>query len=251
MSDPTPTPAHSDIAELLVQSRKLLDSALFAVAESRRSIEEVTPISPDRSWAGRLQQMLRGVRTEAMLAISSPIRLQRSYASGGTVLRELHGAGKQVRLLLSPAYAQTRAPELYSTAYPLDSQVRVATTSFCNTIVIDRRIAVLWTGADAAEPRGFLVTEPMLLSAIHEFALKSWSSAPPFGDHLRREGVLDETARAVIACLNAGLKDETAARELEVSLRTYRRYVADLMVRLGAPTRFQLGARVAELGILR
>ncbi|MFE6864739.1 hypothetical protein [Nocardia sp. NPDC057668] len=247
MSDSTAS--GTDIAALLGQSRKLLDTALFAMAESRDARADITPIDPDRDWAGRLQRMLGDVRSEATLAISSPIRRRDSYATGGGLLRSLHGAGKQVRLLLSPGYAETREPELYSTAYPLESQVRVATSDFCNTIVIDRRVAVLWAGgADA--PRGFLVTEPMLLGAIHEFAVRTWSAAPVFRDHRAGAQLSDATARATLECLAAGLKDEAAARRMSVSLRTYRRYVADLMIRLNAPSRFQLGVRAAELGLL-
>ncbi|BAW10237.1 LuxR family transcriptional regulator [Nocardia seriolae] len=36
-----------------------------------------------------------------------------------------------------------------------------------------------------------------------------------------------------------------------VSLRTYRRYVAQLMARFDVSTRFQLGARIRELGLSR
>ncbi|MFI6996899.1 hypothetical protein [Nocardia sp. NPDC050175] len=55
---------------------------------------------------------------------------------------------------------------------------------------------------------------------------------------------------AVVTAMNAGLKDEAAARRLSVSLRTYRRYVAEVMTSLGVATRFQLGVRAAELGLL-
>lgn len=60
----------------------------------------------------------------------------------------------------------------------------------------------------------------------------------------------DALTVAVVDALSTGLKDEVAARRLSVSLRTYRRYVADVMTRLGVATRFQLGVRAAELGML-
>lgn len=43
-------------------------------------------------------------------------------------------------------------------------------------------------------------------------------------------------------------KDEVAARAMGVSVRTFRGYVADLMARLGAADRFQVGARAKERG---
>ncbi|MEU7899105.1 hypothetical protein AB0B45_40405 [Nonomuraea sp. NPDC049152] len=45
--------------------------------------------------------------------------------------------------------------------------------------------------------------------------------------------------RQVLHLLSSADKDEIAAREMGVSLRTYRRYVAELLVRLGATNRFQ------------
>ncbi|MEU7144848.1 hypothetical protein ABZ942_35785 [Nocardia sp. NPDC046473] len=66
----------------------------------------------------------------------------------------------------------------------------------------------------------------------------------------RGDRAFDALTVAVVTAMSAGLKDEAAARRLSVSLRTYRRYVAEVMTRLGVATRFQLGVRAAELGIL-
>lgn len=66
----------------------------------------------------------------------------------------------------------------------------------------------------------------------------------------RGDREFDAVTVAVVNAMNAGLKDEAAARKLSVSLRTYRRYVAEAMAGLGVATRFQLGVRAAELGML-
>ena len=50
--------------------------------------------------------------------------------------------------------------------------------------------------------------------------------------------------------LAAGAKDEQIARTLGLSLRTVRRRVADLMIELGADTRFQAGVEAARRGWL-
>nr|WP_244891539.1 LuxR C-terminal-related transcriptional regulator [Rhodococcus erythropolis] len=77
-----------------------------------------------------------------------------------------------------------------------------------------------------------------------------WSSGLPLRDHidLRRRD-FDNIAIAIIRALSAGSTDEVAARQLSVSPRTYRRHLASIMERLGITTRFQLGARAAELGL--
>ncbi|MGH2602897.1 MAG: response regulator transcription factor, partial [Dehalococcoidia bacterium] len=53
----------------------------------------------------------------------------------------------------------------------------------------------------------------------------------------------------VLRLLDAGYKDDAAARQLGMSVRTYRRHVAEIMRSLGATSRFQAGARAAELGL--
>jgi len=56
--------------------------------------------------------------------------------------------------------------------------------------------------------------------------------------------------RGVLAALARGAKDESGARELGVSPRTYRRYVTDLCARLGASSRFQAGVLAAQNGLI-
>jgi len=54
--------------------------------------------------------------------------------------------------------------------------------------------------------------------------------------------------RALLQLLNAGLKDEAIARQLDMSQRTLRRRVADLTHRLGATSRFQTGTQAMRRG---
>jgi DNA-binding NarL/FixJ family response regulator len=55
----------------------------------------------------------------------------------------------------------------------------------------------------------------------------------------------------ILEALGSGLTDEAAAKRIGVSLRTYRRRVAELMARLEADSRFQAGLRAGELGLPR
>lgn len=61
---------------------------------------------------------------------------------------------------------------------------------------------------------------------------------------------LSARERELLVLLMAGCTDETAAARLEVSVRTIRRTVADIMSRLGARSRFQAGAKAAGRGWL-
>ncbi|QLY31528.1 response regulator transcription factor [Nocardia huaxiensis] len=241
----------SDLAQLLTHSRNLLDIALTEILESHRAPDDVTPLWPDERWSADLERMLANARQEAILAISGTVRNEPEYGAGKTMLHTLHDAGTQVRLLLSPDYVRSREQREAPTRFAVNSQIRVTDANFCNTVIIDRRVAALWAQSEDRRPRGVLVTEPTLLGVIHQFATTTWHSARHLRDHLDvSDAELGENALRVIQYLNAGLIDEVAARKLSVSVRTYRRYVADLMARLEVTSRFQLGARARELGLL-
>jgi hypothetical protein len=77
----------------------------------------------------------------------------------------------------------------------------------------------------------------------------AWQAAAPL---LNENGgpVLTDMERSVLAHLTAGAKDESGARLLGVSARTYRRCVADLCTRLGASSRFEAGVRAAQAGLI-
>jgi DNA-binding CsgD family transcriptional regulator len=77
----------------------------------------------------------------------------------------------------------------------------------------------------------------------------SWHASVPL---LTESGQLTLTPmeRSILMALARGAKDESGARELGVSPRTYRRYVTDLCTRLGATSRFQAGILAAQAGLI-
>ncbi|WP_158660766.1 hypothetical protein [Nocardia seriolae] len=152
---------------------------------------------------------------------------------------------------MSSRYADDHDLEELLQDQSFSDRIRVTHSKFHNTMIIDGRLAVVWTQSNG-QPQAYYVTEFTLLGAIHQFVTQTWKTALSLHDHvaLRHRG-FDEMGIAVLRFLNAGVTDEVAARRLSVSTRTYRRYLADVMIRLNAATRFQLGARAAELGLLK
>lgn len=118
------------------------------------------------------------------------------------------------------------------------------------TIVIDRRLAIL-AGDRVGGVRTFTVVRtPALVTGVRALFDAAWEQAAPLADHLRGDApALRPESRAILRQLATGRKDEVAARELGLSLRTYRRRVAELMAVLGAESRFQAGARARALGL--
>ena len=101
-------------------------------------------------------------------------------------------------------------------------------------------VAVARWGDPAADH--VLIRDPMLVSAFTALFDRAYARAlpvTPFDEN--NEGDL-----SLIRLLGLGLKDESIARYLGVSLRTVRRRIAALMEAHGAQTRFQLGVAAAR-----
>jgi DNA-binding NarL/FixJ family response regulator len=128
-------------------------------------------------------------------------------------------------------------------------RVRISTTPVPQEmIMIDRRTIILADPPGPAERIYTVIQGGAAVAGLATLFESTWQAAT---DLLSLDPVprLDEPNREILGALRDGLTDEAAARRLGLSLRTYRRRVADLMVRLDARSRFQAGARAGELGL--
>ncbi|MEV0245774.1 hypothetical protein AB0H76_04185 [Nocardia sp. NPDC050712] len=214
------------------------------IAESKDR-EGVVRVYPGEHWGESLQRMLHRVHTEVLVAVGAPLRMQGYYLREALVLRDLLATGKRIRVLYSRDYARSRNPAPGTRQAVIDSWTKVAPMEFPNALIIDRAVGVLWSPVTVARPEALVIRDPALLGYLHRFTTTTWDSAV----RLRPDPEFDGLALAVLDSLATGLKDEVAARRLAVSVRTYRRQVAALLDRLEVETRYQLGVRVAELGI--
>lgn len=123
-------------------------------------------------------------------------------------------------------------------------------------IVVDRREAILpLTGSDAGQrTTAAFVRRSGLSGALVELFEAHWAmSTPVFASTETPEPTDPEITpedRALLQLLNAGLKDDAIARQLDLSQRTFRRRVAHLIQRLGATSRFQAGTQAMRRGWL-
>ncbi|MEU0486425.1 DNA-binding response regulator [Streptosporangium sp. NPDC006013] len=120
------------------------------------------------------------------------------------------------------------------------------------TILIDRRVMIL-AGRETPTGREYTVTtSQILVDGVHSLFRAVWDTAVDLDTCLRSDiPHLDADSRMILEALGSGLTDESAARRLGVSLRTYRRRVAELMAKLEADSRFQAGLRAGKLGLSR
>lgn len=174
-------------------------------------------------------------------------------------LQMRRGTVPLARKLYSPAaLADERDREALREMADYGFQVRIATAPLPQgTVIIDRRTMIL-TGPvpsilAAQGPRTYTMSaSPALIGGTYALFEAVWESAADLATFLdsRWPHIDDQTSR-VLRALGSGATDEAAARELGISLRTYRRRVAELLASLDAASRFQAGVRAGELGLTR
>ncbi|WP_240660046.1 LuxR C-terminal-related transcriptional regulator [Streptomyces sp. WAC 01529] len=154
-----------------------------------------------------------------------------------------------VRVLCTTA---TRGSSLSWLAQLADSrlEIRVSESELRETLVVDGVTALVPAGGTRSG-QAALVNDTASVRALELLFAGAWSRGRKLVDHLQLSPRLrTELAMNILDRLRAGNTDETAARELNVSLRTYRRYVAEIMRELNANSRFQAGVRAMEFGLL-
>lgn len=131
--------------------------------------------------------------------------------------------------------------------------IRVADDIGERILVYDRTTALVPVDPRDTSRGALMAHEGGLVANVVALFEKIWDQAEDLvvGDGDRPEDerrTLDETGRRVLASMCSGDKDEIGARELNVSVRTYRRYVAELMRALGASSRAQAALLARERG---
>ncbi|WP_411089800.1 response regulator transcription factor [Streptomyces sp. 061-3] len=130
----------------------------------------------------------------------------------------------------------------------LGEQARVLASVPIKLLLVDGRTAMLpLTASDAGGYCSVVVRHSAVTDALQKLFELAWQQATPLAQPVP-DGEVTEGERALVGLLAAGMKDETVARHLGVSLRTLRRRVSELQERLGASSRFQLGVRAAQRG---
>lgn len=131
--------------------------------------------------------------------------------------------------------------------------VRTAPVLPVRMVLFDCEVALLPVDPENTKKGAVQLSGAGVISALVALFDRVWETATPFGAATCRERNDDGlTAQEVqlLQLLANGLTDEVAARRLGIGLRTVRRMMSDLMLRLAARSRFEAGVRAAQRGWL-
>lgn len=127
-------------------------------------------------------------------------------------------------------------------------EVRVVSQLPFKMVMADRNVALIPLDLERPGSPSLLVRSPALLDALYSMFEILWERAAPIAVtqagqlHTGEAGTrLPPEADQLIPLLAAGLNDKAIAYELDISASTLTRRITDIMQRLDAQTRFQLG----------
>ncbi|WP_405617077.1 helix-turn-helix transcriptional regulator [Streptomyces sp. NBC_01511] len=206
--------------EGLSEIRNRIDDLAFFARDEILSVEPYTKLSPENIERSRpldLRCLRRGVRIRnVVLAAALDDLPTREY------LRELVKRG---------------------------AQIRVAENITERILVYDGRTALVPVDPQNTSRGALLAHKSGLVSNIIALFEKIWSQADDLLTVTKESadavGGLSEIEQRVLISMCTVGKDEAGARDLGISVRTYRRHVADLLQSLGAASRAQ-GALLAR-----
>ncbi len=239
-----------DFEKDLLEARSLIDRMM---AKHRDRMARDTLVSELRAEDGKVassaRQMIKEAKDSVDILLSGDPEVARAVNSA--VAELLISGPKQVtvRMLCTRGTLDRQLAERSSSTEG-SLKMRIFAMAPLTAVIVDRREALV-CAESAVGVRASVIRSTSVIRALGSLADTIWKSSTvtadriSFGDRAR-----SDTVRQVLSCLRLGLTDEVAARELEVSVRTYRRYVAEIMTLLGAESRFQAGAHASQRGLL-
>ncbi|MGW3043588.1 LuxR family transcriptional regulator [Kitasatospora sp. NPDC001159] len=239
-----------ELEEALLGVSALIESTV-AMNRDRYSTDRLitTITGPYRKVLATAEEMITGARLSIDIVHARRVQEEeRTERSERGLLRQADPS-VPVQLLSSPELLDEGfVREQLNTPNPV--AIRVARVPPLQAIMVDREAALVVTGI-AVNRRAAVIRVPEVIHTLHILFDNVWRGSVPAGERI----VFGDRARAafarqILGALRAGVTDEVAARDLAISVRTYRRYVAEIMTLLGANSRFQAGVRAAELGLL-
>ncbi|MFE7387410.1 LuxR C-terminal-related transcriptional regulator [Streptomyces sp. NPDC057582] len=220
---PSPRAGADDHGQMITQ--------LHGIEAVREAIDELTFFARTED----LTTEPTGLLTEESIAVSHPINMR--------LLRR----GVRMRMIMGSAITQDDTTLTYiRDLVSHGAEVRISHHPIERVIIVDRSAALTPIDPAHTSVGALLVREPGLVATLVTLYERMWEAA----EELPGEDtdMPSDIEREILAMLREADKDETAARRLGVSVRTYRKYLATIMRRLGAANRVEAALLAHEKG---
>jgi len=210
------------------------------------AVEVVTGLPQVHHWFVHLQ---RSAREEVRIFDKPP------YASAVAQVNELElellRGGVHYRCLYDRrSLEQPHQLRAIETAAAAGEQARVADRLPMKLAMSDQQLAIVPLDITEQRIEGVLVIRASsLLAPLADLFELLWARSTSLSGE-RTVDRVNSADRRLLELLASGLKDETIARQLDLSMRTLSRRVTDLLSALGATTRFQAGLEAVRRGWL-
>jgi DNA-binding NarL/FixJ family response regulator len=238
-----------DFEKDLLEARSLIDRMM---AKHRDRMARDALVSELRAEDGKVASSARTMIMEAKESVDVLLSGDPSVARAvNAAVGELLASGAQVavRMLCTRGTLDRKLAER-ATGADAALKLRIFAMAPLTAVIVDQSEALV-CAESAVGVRASMIRSASVIRALGSLADTIWKSSTVTADRISfGDRVRSDTVRQVLSCLRLGLTDEVAARELEVSVRTYRRYVAEIMTLLGAESRFQAGAHASQRGLL-
>ncbi|MBD0744118.1 hypothetical protein BG418_21385 [Streptomyces sp. CBMA152] len=241
---------HRALAESQAAASALLSQ--YAELHPARETHEAERFQGLDAVRAKLTELSSRTRRESVAFMPGGAQSPASYKASEPLSQELLDRGVRIRTLYLDSIRND--PASFEHARWLTERgggVRTVPALPMRMYISDRESAMVPIDPADSTQGAVLLREPGAVAAFCALFDAVWETATPFGEPPRRS--LDDPGsqpRELLRLLAQGYTDEAAARRLGISLRSERRLISELMEKLNAQSRFQLGQRAAEHGLL-
>ncbi len=224
-------------------------AAEFEISRDRESITHLTDV---RVVRGRLEELSLAARDECVSLNPGRAHRPDAMAASKPLNERALERGIGIRCIYQDSFRNDHGTLAYARWLTgLGGQTRTLPVVPHQVVIVDSEVALLPRVVGDLLEGAVEVRTPSIVAALMAGFEAMWQVAEPFEQSRPprvETGAPSALAREIVKLLTSGATDEYAARRLGVSARTVRRVVADLMVQLGAASRFQAGVEAARRG---
>jgi DNA-binding CsgD family transcriptional regulator len=237
------------VDSLLAEQEKSLHNGSRPIAPQNavqhiKGMAEVRAVIDELTFFTRTENL-----TTSPTGVLSPDSIDHARILDTRVLRR----GVHMRTLLaSPALDDPATMSYIRELMSKGARVRISYQPLERLIICDRTVALTPIDPANTSKGAILTRDPGLVAALVSLFDRMWDTAHDLLATEEGEFTSADSAspmeRQVLQSLSTAEKDEIGARQMGIAVRTYRKHVASLMQRLGAPNRFQAALLARERG---